>query len=87
MIIFLNNLYLLIWIQHSSLANTVFALGPSNSVMRGLWCTDQGPVVQSVVSLTSSLVVKILTVLVSTISNLQVFLLKKNVTQFFQQKY
>ena len=37
----------------------------------------QGPVVQSVVSLTSSLVVKILTVLVSTISNSQVFLLKK----------
>ena len=36
-----------------------------------------GPVVQSIVSLTSSLVVKILTVLVSTISNSQVFLLKK----------
>ena len=36
-----------------------------------------GPVVQSMVSLTSSLVVKILTVLVSTISNSQVFLLKK----------
>ena len=35
------------------------------------------PVVQSVVSLTSSLVVKILTVLVSTISNSQVFLLQK----------
>ena len=38
---------------------------------------DQGPVVQSVVRLTSSLMVKILTVLVSTISNSQVFLLKK----------
>ena len=38
---------------------------------------DQAPVVQSVVSLTSSLVVKLLTVLVSTISNSQVFLLKK----------
>ena len=36
-----------------------------------------GPVVQSIVSLTSSLVVKILTVLVSAISNSQVFLLKK----------
>ena len=36
-----------------------------------------GPVVQSHVSLTSSLVVKLLTVLVSTISNSQVFLLKK----------
>ena len=37
----------------------------------------QGPVVQSVVSLTSALVVKMLTVLVSTISNSQVFLLIK----------
>ena len=37
----------------------------------------QGPVVQSVVSLMSSLVIKMLTVLVSTISNSQVFLLKK----------
>ena len=37
----------------------------------------QGPVVQSIVSLTSSLVVKILTVLVRIISNSQVFLLKK----------
>ena len=36
-----------------------------------------GPVVQSIVSLASSLVVKMLTVLVSTISNSQVFLLKK----------
>ena len=37
---------------------------------------DQGPVVQSVVSLTSLLVVKMFTVLVSTISNSQVFLLQ-----------
>ena len=37
----------------------------------------QGPVVQSIVSLTSSLVVKMLTVLVSTIPNSQVFLMKK----------
>ena len=36
----------------------------------------QGPVVQSIVSLTNLLVVKMLTVLVSTISNSQVFLLK-----------
>ena len=44
-----------------------------------LYCLpeNQGPVVQSIVSLTSSLVVKMLTVLVSTISNSQVFLLKK----------
>ena len=38
---------------------------------------DQGPFIQSIVSLTSSLVVKMLSVLVSTISNSQVFLLKK----------
>ena len=38
---------------------------------------DLGPVVQSIVSLTSSLVVKMLTVLVSTICNSWVFLLKK----------
>ena len=37
----------------------------------------QGSVVQSIVSLTSLSVVKILIVLVSTISNSQVFLLKK----------
>ena len=36
-----------------------------------------GPVVQSVVSLTSSLVIKMLTVLVTTIPNSQVYLLKK----------
>ena len=50
-----------------------------------------GLVVQSIVSLTSSLEVKLLTVLVSTISNPQVFLLKKKCVQklltFFQQKY
>ena len=45
----------------------------------------QGPVVQSIVSLTSSLVVKILTVLASTISNSQVFLLK-NVRSFCKCK-
>ena len=36
-----------------------------------------GPIVQSIVSLTSSLVVKMLTVLISTISNSQLFLMKK----------
>ena len=45
-----------------------------------------GPVVQSIVSFTSSLVVKLLTVLVSTISNSQVFLLKKNVSSFCKCK-
>ena len=51
---------------------------------------SQGPDVQSIVSLTSSLVVKMLTVLVSTISNSQVFLLKMQMQKlliFFQQKY
>ena len=41
------------------------------------WLKYQGPVVQSIVSLTSLLVVKMLTVLVSTVSNSQLFLLKK----------
>ena len=44
--------------------------------------TNQGPVVQSIISLTSSLVVKMLTVLVNTISNSQIVLLKKNVSSF-----
>ena len=43
----------------------------------------QGPVLQSIVSLTSSLVVKMLTVLVSTITNSQVFLLKKKMWKAF----
>ena len=50
----------------------------------------QGPVVQSVVSLTSSLMVKMLIVLSSTKSNSQVFLLKNanaKATHIFQQKY
>ena len=48
---------------------------------------DQGPVVQSTVSLTSSLVVKMLTVLVSIISKSQVFLLQmQKLLTFFQQK-
>ena len=46
----------------------------------------QGPVVQSIVSLTSSLVVKMLTVLVSTISNSQLFLLKKMCVAFANAK-
>ena len=53
---------------------------------------QQGPVVQSIVSLTRLLMVKMLSVLVSTISNSQLFLLKKcefaKATHiFFQQKY
>ena len=46
---------------------------------------NQGPVVQSIVSLTILLVVKMLTILVSTISNSQVFLLK-NVSSFCKCK-
>ena len=38
--------------------------------------SDLGPVVKSIVSLTSLLVVKMLTVLVSPTSNSQIFLLK-----------
>ena len=45
-----------------------------------------GPVVQSIISLLSLLVVKMLTVLISTISYLQVFLLKKNVSSFCKCK-
>ena len=52
-------------------------------------------VIQSIVCLTSSLVVKMIIILVSTISNSQVFLLKKcekllqvqKLLTFFQQKY
>ena len=46
-----------------------------------------GPVVQSIVSLTSTLVVKMLTVLVSIIAVSQVFLLKAKAIHIFQQKY
>ena len=45
----------------------------------------QGPVVQRVISLTNSLVVKMLTALVSTIANSQLFLLK-NVSSFCKCK-
>ena len=45
---------------------------------------NKGPVVQSIVSLTSSLVAKLLTVLVSTISNSQVFLQMQKLLTFFQ---
>ena len=47
---------------------------------------NQGPVVQSDVSLTNSLVVKMLTVLVSTISNSQLFFCWKNVSSFCKCK-
>ena len=45
-----------------------------------------GPVVQSIISLKSLLVVKILTFLVSTMSNTQVFFAEKNVSSFCKCK-
>ena len=78
---------------HSTLLTTAYTVYSGFSVLiltvimvynitdKFFWChilsVTQGPVVQSVVSLTSLFVVKMLTVLVSTISNSQVFLLKK----------
>ena len=38
LVIFLYILYILVWIQHSCLANTVFASDPSSSVIKRLWC-------------------------------------------------
>ena len=58
--------------------------GNLQSVSSLLVINSQGPVVQSIISLTSSLVIKMLTSLVSTISNSQVFLLKcKSYSHFF----
>ena len=38
MVIFLYNLHIFAWIQHSCLANIVFALDTSNSVKERFWC-------------------------------------------------
>ena len=38
MVIFLYNLYIFVWIQHGCLANIVFVLDPSNSVIKRLLC-------------------------------------------------
>ena len=38
MVIFLYNLYILIWIKHGCLANMVYALDPNNGVIKRLWC-------------------------------------------------
>ena len=48
------------------------------------FCNSQGPNIQSLLNLTSLLVVKMLTVLVSTISNSQLFLLK-SYSHFFSK--
>ena len=54
-------------------------------LLKIIFICKQGPVVQSIVSITSLLVVKLLAVLVRTISNSQVFLLK-NVSSFCKCK-
>ena len=42
MIIFLHNLYIFVWIQYGSLANTAFALAHSCSVIKRLSCIYKG---------------------------------------------
>ena len=59
----------------SSVRKSAFHYEPSDD--SDLPASNLGPVVQSIVSLMSLIVVKKLIVLVSTISNSQVFLLKK----------
>ena len=84
---------LFVWIQDGCLANTIFTLNPSNHVLKRLWCIFlisfkyqlygfQGPVVQSVVSLTSLLRVISLTVLADSIYNILIFFAEK----FFSAK-
>ena len=58
--------------KQTTFSDAVF-LGALRVKLLLLETKTSGPVVQSVVSFTSTLVVKIVTVLVSTISNLQVF--------------
>ena len=70
----------LIWYSIICSFNLQLTLITSNSKR------PEGPVVQSLVSLTSSLVVKMLTGLVGTISNSQVFLLKKKWVAFANAK-
>ena len=48
---------------------------------------DQGPVVRSIVSLTSSLRVISLTVLAESIHNILIFFAEKMLLTFFQQKF
>ena len=64
------------WNFNDSNTDGSFTMAVSNTLFESLgYCS--GPSCQSIISLTSSLVFKMLTVLVSTISNSQVFLLKK----------
>ena len=50
------------------------------------WHKNQCPIVQSVVSLTSSLRVISLTVLADSVYNILIFFAEKNVLTFFQQR-
>ena len=70
MLIRIQILWHLIWVY-------TVCFGPFVQILRINTADVQGPIVQSIVSLTSWLKVKMLTVLVSTISNSQIFLLKK----------
>ena len=72
-----NAVYLACLFEYVDEVRQFDQIEPPLEIILDLPLKVQGPVVQSVVSLTSSLVVKLLTVLVSTISNSQVFLLKK----------
>ena len=40
MVIFLYNLDMFVWIQHSHLDNMVYTLDPSNRLVKKLWCTS-----------------------------------------------
>ena len=60
----------------------VYAIDPNNSVIKRFWCISStfyflGPVVQSVVSLTTSLRVISLTVLADSIHNILIFFAEK----------
>ena len=50
-------------------------------------CEGQGPVVESIVSLTSSLRVISLTVLADSIHNILIFFAEKSYSHFFSKKY
>ena len=63
--------------EHASISRGASNEYPQHNFYAEMIKKYLGPVVQSIVSLTSSLVVKMLTILVSTIYNSQVFLLKK----------
>ena len=44
MVIFLYNLYILVWLQHDCLANAVFALDPSHGIIKRLWYFQEGQI-------------------------------------------